>query len=155
MGQFKFSLNEAEYQAVMRKLSELSKVEQKGIIKSAMKQAGNILITAGKASFLERNKKKTGNLYRSFTSQYKKKNSGILIGFRRGKGLGNHAHLINYPTKERYTKKGYYRGRIAGTENGKTGATYFWSDVVQVKGNQAMDNLMQAVFDAVNEIKGL
>lgn len=153
MGQFKFTLNEQEYQAVVRKLGELSNVEQKGVIRSALKQSGNILINAGKSSFLAKNKKKTGNLYRSFTSQYKKKNSGILIGFRRGKGLGNHAHLINYPTKERWTKKGYYRGKIAGTERGKTGATYFWSDVVQVKGNEAMERIMEAVFDAVNQIK--
>jgi len=154
MGQFKFTLNEQEYQAVVRKLGELSNVEQKGVIRSALKQSGNILINAGKSSFLAKNKKKTGNLYRSFTSQYKKKNSGILIGFRRGKGLGNHAHLIDYGTVDRYTKKGYFRGRIAGTDHGKTGATYFWSDVVQAKGNEAMERIMEAVFDAVNQIKG-
>lgn len=153
MGQFKFTLNEQEYQAVMRKLGQLSNVEQKGVIRSALKESGNILINAGKASYLAKNKKKTGNLFRSFTSQYKKKNTGILIGFKRGPGMGNHAHLINYPTQERYTKRGYYRGKIAGTERGKTGATYFWSDVVQVKGGQAMEHLMQAVFDAVNQIK--
>lgn len=154
MGQFKFTLNEQEYQAVVRKLGELSNVEQKGVIRSALKQSGNILINAGKSSFLAKNKKKTGNLYRSFTSQYKKKNTGILIGFRRGKGLGNHAHLIDYGTVDRYTKKGYFRGRIAGTDHGKTGATYFWSDVVQAKGNEAMERIMEAVFDAVNQIKG-
>ena len=158
MGQFKFTLNEQEYQAVVRKLGELSNVEQKGVIRSALKQSGNILINAGKSSFLAKNKKKTGNLYRSFTSQYKKKNTGILIGFRRGKGLGNHAHLINYPTKERWTKKGYYRGRIYESGPGKngytkTGATYFWSDVVEAKGNEAMERIMEAVFDAVNQIK--
>lgn len=154
MGQFKFTLNEQEYQAVVRKLGELSNVEQKGVIRSALKQSGNILINAGKSSFLAKNKKKTGNLYRSFTSQYKKKNTGILIGFRRGKGLGNHAHLIDYGTVDRYTKKGYFRGRIAGTDHGKTGATYFWSDVVEAKGNEAMERIMEAVFDAVNQIKG-
>lgn len=153
MGQFKFSLNEAEYQAVMRKLGELSKVEQKPVLKKAYKSGGQILITAGKTSFLEKNKKKTGNLYRSFTSQYKKKNSGILIGFRRGKGLGNHAHLIDKGTVDRYTKKGYFRGRIDGTEHGKTGKTFFWSDVVQLRGQEAMDRIMQAVYDAVEDIK--
>lgn len=159
MSDFKFSLDEAQYRAIMRKLDELADVEKKPVLRKAYKQGGQILIQAGKSSFLSKNKKVTGNLYRSFTSKYKKKNSGILIGFRRGKGLGNHAHLINYPTQERYTKKGYYRGRIyeAGPgRNGymKTGATYFWSDVVQIKGQEAMDRIMDAVYDAVDEIKG-
>ena len=154
MGQFKFTLNEQEYQAVMRKLGQLSNVEQQGVIRSALKQSGNILINAGKSSYLARNKKKTGNLFRSFTSQYKKKNTGILIGFKRGPGMGNHAHLIDRGTTERYTKRGYYRGKIASTGGGKTGATYFWTDVVETKGNEAMDRIMEAVFDAVNQIKG-
>lgn len=153
MSGFKFTLNEAEYQAVMRKLGELSEVEKRPVIKASMKQAGSVLINAGKSSFLSRNKKKSGNLYKSFTSKFKKKNTGILIGFRRGKDLGNHAHLIDRGTKDRYTKTGEYRGKIAGTERGKTGATYFWSDVVQAKGNEAMERIMEAVFDAVEQIK--
>lgn len=158
MSDFKFSLNEQEYQAVMRKLGELADAEKKPVIKKAMSQSGRILITAGKSSFLAKNKKKTGNLYKSFTSKFKRKNTGILIGFRRGKGLGNHAHLINYPTKERWTKKGYYRGRINESGQGKngyikTGATYFWSDVVQAKGQEAMERIMDAVYDAVEQIK--
>lgn len=153
MSDFKFSLNEQEYQAVMRKLGELSDAEKKPVIKKAMSQSGRILIAAGKSSFLALNKKKTGNLYRSFTSKFKKKNTGILIGFRRGKGLGNHAHLIDRGTVNRYTKKGYFRGRIAGTEHGKTGATYFWSDVVRTKGQEAMERIMDAVYEAVDSIK--
>lgn len=154
MSDFKFTLNEQEYQAVMRKLGELSSVEQRAVIRGALKDSGTILINAGKASYLTRNKKKTGNLYKSFTSQFKKKNTGILIGFKRGAGLGNHAHLIDRGTTDRYTKRGYYRGKISGNDRGKTGATYFWTDVVQAKGNEAMDRIMDAVYDAVNQIKG-
>ena len=153
MSDFKFSLNEHEYQAVIRKLSELSDAEKKPVIRKAMSQSGKILIAAGKSSFLARNKKKTGNLYKSFTSKFKKKNTGILIGFRRGKGLGNHSHLIDRGTVDRWTKRGYFRGRIAGTDNGKTGATYFWSDVVRIKGQEAMDRIMDAVYEAVDNIK--
>lgn len=153
MSDFKFSLNEQEYQAVIRKLGELSEAEKKPVIRQALSQSGKILIQAGKSSFLARNKKKTGNLYKSFTSKYKRKNTGILVGFRRGKGLGNHSHLIDRGTVDRYTKKGYFRGRIEGTEHGKTGKTYFWTDVVQLKGDEAMQNIMDAVYDAVDEIK--
>lgn len=153
MSDFKFSLNEQEYQAVLRKLGELSDADKKPVIKKAMSQSGRILITAGKSSFLAKNKKKTGNLYKSFTSKFKRKNTGILIGFRRGKGLGNHAHLIDRGTVDRYTKKGYFRGRIAGTDNGKTGKTFFWTDVVNTKGQEAMERIMDAVYDAVEQIK--
>lgn len=153
MGQFKFSLNEAEYRAVLKKIEELSEIEKKPVIRKAYKAGGQILITAGKSSFLAKNRKKTGNLYRSFTSKLKKKNSGILVGFRRGVGLGNHSHLIDRGTTDRYTKKGYYRGRIEGTENGKRGATFFWTDVVESRGQEAMDRIMDAIYDAVDEIK--
>jgi hypothetical protein len=153
MGQFKFSLNEKEYGAVMRKLGTLSTVEQRAVIRKAYKESGKILITAGKSSYMARNKKRTGGLYRSLTAKLKKKNSGVLSGFRRGPGLGNGAHLIDRGTADRYTKKGYYRGRIDGTDNGKTGRTYFWTDVVEAKGDEAMNRIMDAVFDAVEEIK--
>ena len=150
---FKFSLNEAEYKAVIRKLEELADVDKKPVLRKAYKSGGQILITAGKTSFLSKNKKKTGNLYKSFTSKMKKKNGGILIGFRRGKGLGNHAHLIDRGTVDRYTKRGYYRGKIEDTTGGKTGKTFFWTEVVQAKGEEAMERIMDAVFDAVEEIK--
>lgn len=153
MSDFKFTVSETEYQALIRKMEELADVDKKPVLRKAYKSGGQILITAGKSSFLEKNKKKTGNLYRSFTSKMKKKNSGILIGFRRGKGLGNHAHLIDKGTTHRFTKKGYYRGKIDDTTNGKTGKTYFWSNVVQMKGEDAMDRIINAVYDAIEEIK--
>lgn len=153
MSDFKFTVSEADYRALMRSLEELADIKKKPIIRQAYKSGGQILISAGKASFLSRNKKKTGNLYNSFTSKMKKKNSGILIGFRRGKGLGNHAHLIDRGTVDRYTKKGYYRGRIDGTNAGKTGKTLFWTSVVESRGQEAMNRIVSAIYDAIDEIK--
>ena len=57
---FKFSLNEAEYKAVIRKIEELADVDKKPVLRKAYKSGGQILITAGKTSFLSKNKKKTG-----------------------------------------------------------------------------------------------
>lgn len=170
MSDFKFTVSEAEYQALMRKMEQLADVDKKPVLRKAYKSGGKILITAGKSSFLEKNKKKTGNLYRSFTSKMKKKNSGILIGFRRGIGLGNHAHLIDRGTTHRFTQNPYvdklgrhypaglYRGKIdaAGIGSrgrGKTGKTFFWSNVVQMKGEDAMKRIVDAVYDAIEEIK--
>ena len=165
MSDFKFTLNETEYQAVIRKLGELAEVDKKPVLKQAYKEGGQILITAGKASFLSKNKKKTGNLYKSFTSKMKKKNGGILIGFRRGKDLGNHAHLIDRGTVDRFTYKPYtdklgrnypagiYRGKIDDKTGGKTGKTFFWTEVVETRGEEALGRIMEAIFVAVEEIK--
>lgn len=157
-GDFKFTVNEADYRALMLKMQELADVNKAPVIKQAYRQGSQILIAAGKSSFLSNNKKKSGNLYRSFTNSFKKKNSGVLVGFKRGKNAGNHAHLIDKGTTDRYTKKGYYRGKIdhagAGSRGReKTGATYFWSYVVQAKGQEAMNRIVDAIYDAINEIK--
>lgn len=169
-GDFKFTVNEADYRALMLKMQELADVNKAPVIKQAYRQGSQILIAAGKSSFLSNNKKKSGNLYRSFTNSFKKKNSGVLVGFKRGKNAGNHAHLIDKGTTHRYTKKAYvdklgrhypaglYRGKIdhagAGSRGReKTGATYFWSYVVQAKGQEAMNRIVDAIYDAINEIK--
>lgn len=155
---FKFTVNEADYRALMLKMQELGDINKTPVIKQAYRQGSKILITAGKSSFLSNNKKKTGNLYRSFTNSFKKKNSGVLVGFKRGKNAGNHAHLIDKGTTDRYTKKKLYRGKIdragAGSRGReKTGATYFWSYIVQAKGQEAMNRIVDAIYDAINEIK--
>lgn len=161
-GDFKFSVSEADYIRIQRALEEMSEIERNVVVKGGFKQGGDILLVAGKASFLEKNKKKSGNLYRAFTKNLKtkKKNtSGILVGFKRGKGKGNHAHLINYPTNHRFTKKGYYRGKIDKSGIGsrgrqKTGATYFWSSVVEAQGSKAMEKVTQAIYRAIEAING-
>lgn len=157
MGDFKFIVNEGDYARIMSGLKELSEIEQNVVIQHAFKQGGDMLLIAGKASFLAKNKKKTGNLLRSFTKNLKKKKkntSGILVGFKRGKGKGNHSHLIDKGTTHRYTKKGYYRGKIDDTSNGKTGKTFFWSSVVHAKGQEAMNKVVHAIYRAIEAITG-
>ena len=171
---FKFTVNEADYIRIQRALEEMSEIEKNVVVKRSFNQGGDILLIAGKASFLARNKKKTGNLYRSFTKNLKtkKKNtSGILVGFKRGIGKGNHSHLINYPTNHRFTQKAYvdklgrhypaglYRGKIDTAGVGsrgrqKTGATYFWSSVVEAQGSKAMEKVTQAIYRAIEAING-
>lgn len=162
MGDFKFTVNEAEYARIQKALEQVSQVDQNNILKKGYKEGSKLMIVAGKASFLAHNKKHKGNLYRSFTDKLKRKKknaSGILVGFKRGKGLGNHSHLIDRGTTDRYTKKGYYRGRIDDTSTGsngkpKTGKTYFWTRVVDAKGQEAMDRIVDSVINALESIKG-
>lgn len=165
-GDFKFTVNEGEYRAILAKVQMLAKIGDTATIKKAFRTGGRILISSGRSSLNSKNKKKTGNLYRSFTSNIKKKNTGILVGFKRGKGLGNHAHLIDRGTDERWAytrngkplKKPAYRGKIdeAGAgRNGyqKTGKTFFWTNVVETRGQEAMDRIVDAIYQAIDDIK--
>ena len=170
MGDFKFTVNEAEYARIQKALEQVSQVDQNNILKKGYKEGSKVLIAAGKTSFLTHNKKHKGNLYRSFTDKLKRKKknaSGILVGFKRGKDLGNHSHLIDRGTQDRWVftrnkkplKKPAFRGRIdaAGVgRNGyqKTGKTYFWTRVVDAKGQEAMDKIVDAVIEALESIKG-
>lgn len=161
-GDFKFSVNETDYARIMRAFEEMADIEKNYIVQKSFKQGSQMLLVAGKASFLAKNKKVSGNLFRSFTDKLKKKKKnigGIYVGFKRGKDLGNHAHLINYPTTHRFTKQGYYRGKIDQAGIGsrgrkKTGATYFWSKVVESKGPEAMNHVTNAIFRAIAAIRG-
>lgn len=161
-GDFKFTVSEVDYARLTNALEELSEIEQNVALKRSFKQGSEMLLSAGKASYLMKNKKITGNLYRSFTDKLKSKKrniSGIYVGFRRGKGLGNHAHLIDKGTTHRYTKKGYYRGKIDQPGPGargyvKTGKTYFWSSVVSSRGEAAMQEVVDALYRAIKAIKG-
>jgi hypothetical protein len=160
-GNFVFSVNEGDYARIMTALNKMSQIEQNVVLKQGFKKGSTLLLTSGKASFLSKNKKRTGNLYRAFTDKLRRKKkgvSGIFVGFKRGKGKGNHSHLIDRGTKERFTTSGAYRGKIDSPGLGKrgyvkTGKTLFWTDTVEQKGNAAMNNVTNAIYRALNAIR--
>lgn len=172
-GDFVFEVKESDYVKITSALEKLSDIEQSTILKQGFKQGSNMLLVTGKASFLAKNKKKTGNLYRAFTDKLNKKKKGIVgtyVGFKRGKGKGNHSHLIDKGTTHRYTQKAYvdklgrkypkgmYRGKIDQAGVGsrgrqKTGKTFFWSSVVEQRGDDAMKRVTDAIYRYLNAIK--
>lgn len=162
MGDFKFTVKESDYIRLQRAFEEMSEIEKSAAVKMGLKQGSQMLLVAGKASFLAHNKKYKGNLYRAFTDKLKRKKkntTGVLVGFKRGKGKGNHSHLIDRGTTHRFTKKGYYRGKIDDTGIGskgkpKTGKTFFWTKVAETKGPEAMKKITDAVFRAIDAIRG-
>ena len=161
-GDFVFSVNETDYARIQRAFDEMADIEKNYIVQRSFKQGDQILLAAGKASFLSKNKKVTGNLFRSFTDKLKKRKknlTGSYVGFKRGKGLGNHSHLIDSGTTHRFTKQGYYRGKIDQAGIGsrgrkKTGKTYFWRSVAEAKGPEAMKLVTNAIFRAIEAIRG-
>mgnify|MGYP003288379524 FL=1 len=137
---------------VLQEVQHFPEVE-KGT-KDALRNGARYLLRKGRTRLRQRMKSGTkgvtGNLLRSFKYTIKKKNRGVLAGFKGGKGGGNHSWLIDKGTKERYTKKGYFRGRV----HRKTGiGNKFWTDTRNSESNNAMRIVLVKLQETVNNIR--
>ena len=149
-GELTIVLDEKDLQKMNALLSEYDKVDQSAIIQHALKQGMQVIVDEGKSNLATRNKKKTGNLSRSFRLTANKKKAYSLGGFKRGDGGGNHAPWIDRGTDERWTTKGAYRGSVSkGRPN--TGSR-FWTEAVITKGQEGLGTLMNAIYQAIDEI---
>lgn len=149
-GELTIVLDEKDLQKMNAVLDGYSKVDQNTIIQNALRQGMQVIVTEGQANLATRNKRKTGNLARSFKMTTNKKKAYSLGGFKRGKDGGAHAHLIDRGTDKRFTRKGAYRGSISkGNPNHGSG---FWTDAVETKGQEGLNTLMDAIYDAINTI---
>ena len=137
---------------VLQEVQHFPEVE-KGT-KDALRNGARYLLRKGRTRLRQRMKSGTkgvtGNLLRSFKYTIKKKNRGVLAGFKGGKGGGNHSWLIDKGTKDRYTKKGYFRGRV----HRKTGiGNKFWTDTRNSESNNAMRIVLVKLQVTVNNIR--
>lgn len=130
---------------VFQKIALLSTLSEKDkAINSGLRKASTIIKRYGRTSFRANHKSKTGNLIRALGTLIKRKRIGSLTGFRRGVKGGNHAHLIDSGTERRYTKRGYYRGKVTGSN--------FWRKAVVQSETQAVNALYDGIDAAVNKI---
>ena len=137
---------------VLQEVQHFPEVE-KGT-KDALRDGARYLLRKGRTRLRQRMKSGTkgvtGNLLRSFKYTIKKKNRGLLAGFKGGKGGGNHSWLIDKGTKDRYTRKGYFRGRV----HRKTGiGNKFWTDTRKSESNNAMRIVLVKLQETVNNIR--
>ena len=137
---------------VLQEVQHFPEVE-KGT-KDALRDGARYLLRKGRTRLRQRMKSGTkgvtGNLLRSFKYTIKKKNRGVLAGFKGGKGGGNHSWLIDKGTKDRYTRKGYFRGRV----HRKTGiGNKFWTDTRKSESNNAMRIVLVKLQETVNTIR--
>ena len=137
-------------EVVQEALSELKNTrESRKEVKEGLKKAGRLLIKGGKdrlkARMLMPRKDRTGNLLRSFKHRIKKKNAGVLVGFRRGKNGGNHSWLVSEGTNPRKTSRGYNRGWLRPNN--------FWSDTRNQDSPKAMNIIMDHIEQAIESIK--
>lgn len=137
---------------VLQEVQHFPEVE-KGT-KDALRDGARYLLRKGRTRLRQRMKSGTkgvtGNLLRSFKYTIKKKNRGVLAGFKGGKGGGNHSWLIDKGTKDRYTRKGYFRGRV----HRKTGiGNKFWTDTRKSESNNAMRIVLVKLQETINNIR--
>ena len=158
-GSFTFEPDKKAERQLENILNGLSEVDKNAVVQSALKTGMQSIINQGKINLSLRNKKKTGNLSRSFSIRVYKKKQYTLGGFRRSapkKGIkgANHSYLVDLGTKERsYINK---NGKLH-----KTGAisrimpnlgSFFWTDAVASEGPRAQAGLMDSVNKAITDI---
>lgn len=140
-------VKQIDIESIAYLVRSLENFEKDKAIKRGLLDAGNVLKSGGKQRLRERLKDKKGgkgNLLRSFQVRVKRNKPGVLAGFRRGKAGGNHAHLVDRGTKQRFTKSGESRGRMP--------ANSFWSDTENQDSAKVIDRLFTGVERAVENI---
>lgn len=132
-------------------VDELKGVDQNRAIRSGMIQGAKVFTRLGRKNLRARNDEHTGNLLQSMRWKSARNSLAVYAGFERSykfqalKGVGNHAHLVDRGTKDRYTKKGYYRGKMP--------ASYFWTDTRNEGGGEAMRHIERGIRNMVDGLK--
>lgn len=148
---FSFTFSEKELAELQRILGDISDVDKRNAIISTLRRGTRSIVASGKRNLASRNKKKTGNLSKSFKTTSSKKKVVAYAGFSRsGQNKGNHAHLVDRGTVDRWTKKGHYTGSVSRKQP-KTG-TNFWTDSVMQQGPKSMENLKNTIFNELAKI---
>ena len=150
-GNMSFTFSEREYAELQKILGDISDVDKRQAIVATLKRATRNIVAGGKSNLNSRNKKKSGNLSKSFKTSSSKKRVVAYAGFSRtGANKGNHAHLVDRGTGQRWTKKGYYRGSVSKSAPNK--GSNFWTDSVMAQGPKAMANLKETIFKELVKI---
>lgn len=132
-------------------VDELKEVDKNKAIRSGLSRGAAVFVRVGRSELRRRNNEHTGSLMRSFTTRLAKKKLSAYSGFNRSvklgddKGLGNHAHLVDRGTTDRYTKKGAYRGKMP--------ASYFWTETKRSGESEAMKKVESGVIQMVEKLK--
>ena len=142
-------LDEDDYKNMVGWLNQLSDVDQKAVVASALKGGMKLIVDQGKSNLEARNKVKTGNLKKSFTIRVqRRKNKKTIRGFALGgfkRPKGSHAHFVDKGTDKRWTKTGAYRGSVS--RNAPNKGSEFFTAAVDQRGEAALNKLINVVYD--------
>lgn len=131
-------------------VSGLEGFEREKALKKGLSAAGNVIRSGGKARLRQRMKSGTkgvtGNLLKSSIVRVKRNKPGVLIGFKRGTGGGNHVHLVDKGTNPRLWKT---RSRKS---TGSAPANYFWTDTELQDTQKAVNSIYTGIDKAMTKI---
>lgn len=152
---FKFEFDEEDIKYLQGVLAGFGEIDGSKAIMASLSKGIAKIIRKGKSNLASSNKVKKGNLKNSFRKKQVKKWVSAYGGFRKGRGGGNHAHLIDRGTDERYTlndytdklgrvyPKGQRRGSIS--KNSPNTGSRFWTNAVVGTGPDAMEDTMNVI----------
>lgn len=145
-----------ERENIIYLVQELEDFEKDKAMKSGLKGALNVFRVAGRRNLKQRMSSPMGvreNLLYSFSTRVKRTKIGGLAGF--ASPGGNHSHLVDLGTKERfYYTKQHHRKKSVGKILGKNSRFKlgFWSDAKVSEEKKAVDALYKGVERAVQRI---
>lgn len=158
-GNFTAVFDESDYSKVMKALDGMATMSRNTIVRKSLSDGAKMFTDQGKINLRSRLKTESHNVY--MRRYMARKRGGSLMGSFRTKGIvnpkknvmkayagfnkfGHHAHLINFGTKERYKRNGQPTGKVAANE--------FWSDAFDSKNKQAMNKVIESVFEYVRQV---
>lgn len=148
---FSFEFNQEDVEYLRTVLATFGQIDGSQAIMRSLSLGITKIIRKGKTNLMASNGEKTGNLKRSFRKKGVKKWLSAYGGFHRGKGGGNHAHLIDRGTDDRWQKKtGRYTGSISA-KNPNSGSK-FWTKAVESTGPDAMKHTMDVIYRELEKI---
>ena len=100
-GDFKFEFDEEDIATFRAVVQEMGEIDGSKAVMNSLSRGMALITRQGKANLDTSNHQKTGNLKRSIRRKQVKKWVSVYGGFRKGKGGGNHAHLVDRGTDER------------------------------------------------------
>lgn len=132
-------------------VSDLGNVDRNKAIRFGLLSGAKVIERIGRRNLRLRNDEHTGNLTKSLRAKISRRELNAYAGFERSyrfeleKGVGNHAHLVDRGTAERYTKKGHYRGIMP--------ASYFWTDAKTQSESAVRQKILSGVEMMVQRLK--
>lgn len=140
-----------DLERIKHAISQLADIDKDRAVRAGLGEAGTVFRTGGLkrlksrlgTSTQETKKRAPGNLIKSLTKRVKKRKPGVLVGF--ASPIGNHAHLVDMGTKDRYTKKGKYSGKMP--------ANRFFADTKSQDEGKAFQKLNEGIQRAITRIQ--
>lgn len=145
-----FSTNVIDINGVSASFDELIELQESKEIKNALREAGKYIVRQGKSRLRSRlimkRSDRTGLLLKSISYSVRKKNAGVIVGFKRNNKHASLSWIIDKGTDSRYLKSNdAYRGAVR--------PTYFWSETRDSDVPTAQERVMNVINAEIEKIK--